>query len=252
MAGSVLGGLAIFEGVEESELRELEAGAEEQSLGARQVVYQRDDACDGLYVVRSGGIVIRNLAVGQPIELVREVGPGEILGENEVLDGARRQFQARTLGPTRLLRLPLERLRAFLARHPLVETRLRSLSIYRRTARLHSLLAPGKRNDPRIRLDRAVELRPEGGPPKASRLEDLSHGGACLSSAPDSWSPGDTVRFTLALAGGRDLLRLEARVRWRMHDLVGLVFGGDPGAAAKRDRQIDGALRALLAAEAKS
>jgi CRP-like cAMP-binding protein len=246
MAVSFLRQVAIFEGVDEGQLAKLEAGGEERRLGAHQAVFQRDDACDGLYLVKSGGVVIRLVMVGQPIERVRDVPPGDLFGEIEVLDGSRRQFQANTLGPTTLLRLPQDLIWTFLAGHPLVETRLRTLSIYRRTLRLHSLLAPSTRGDPRIRLDREVELRQAGGRAVAARVEDLSHGGACLSAAPESWRPGDKVSFGLALPGHPDLLRLDAKVRWRMSDVVGLVF--EPASSPqKRSRDIDKAVRALLA-----
>ena len=197
--------------------------------------------------MRSGGVVIRHQVVGQPIERVRDVAPGDLFGEVEVLDGSRRQFQARTMGATVLLRLPPDVFRSFLSRHPLVETRLRTLSIYRRTERLHSLLAPSTRRDPRIRLDRQVELRPAGGNPVTARFEDLSHGGACLSAAPDDWRPGDTVAFAVAVPGHPDLLQLEAKVRWRMSDVVGLVFE-PPSSPRKHARKIEHALRVLLAA----
>ncbi|MBV8201839.1 MAG: cyclic nucleotide-binding domain-containing protein, partial [Acidobacteria bacterium] len=200
-AASFLRQVAIFEGIDERRLAELEADGEQRSLGPHQVIFQREDPCDGLYLVRSGGVVIRHQVVGQPIERVRDVGPGDLFGEIEVLDGSRRQFQARTLGPTVLLLLPRDAFWSFLSRHPVVETRLRTLSIYRRTERLHSLLAPSTRRDPRIRLDREIELRPAGGRPVTARLEDLSHGGACLSAAPESWRPGDTVSFVAAVPG---------------------------------------------------
>ncbi|HEV3460387.1 MAG TPA: cyclic nucleotide-binding domain-containing protein [Thermoanaerobaculia bacterium] len=247
MAASFLRQVAIFEGIDERRLAELEAGGEERSLDAHQVVFQRDDLCDGLYLVKTGGVVIRNQVVGQPIERVRDIGPGDLFGEVEVLDGSRRQFQARTLGSTTLLRLPRDSFLTFLSRHPLVETRLRTLSIYRRTERLHSLLAPSTRRDPRIRLDREVELQPAGGRPVTARIEDLSHGGACLSAVPESWRPGDTVSFALAVPGHPDLLQLEAKVRWRMSGVVGLVFE-PPSSPRKHARQIERALRVLLAA----
>src|ERR1700688_968001 len=128
MAASFLRQVAICEGVDEGRLAELEAGGEERRLGAHQAVFQRDDVCDGLYLVKSGGVVIRRVVVGQPIERVRDVAPGDLFGEIEVLDGSRRHFQADTLGRTTLLRLPQDLIRTFLARHPLVETRLRTLS----------------------------------------------------------------------------------------------------------------------------
>ncbi len=73
---------------------------------------------------------------------------------------------------------------ATLAAGGLLPPRLRTLSIYRRTERLHALLAPSTRRDPRIRLDREVEMRQAGGRPITARLEDLSHGGACQNAAP--------------------------------------------------------------------
>lgn len=246
MAGSFLREVAIFEGIDERQVAELEAGGEERSVGAHQIIFQRDDPCDGLYLVKRGVVVIRHQVVGQPIERVRDVPSGDLFGEVEVLDGSRRRFQARTLGPTRLLRLPQDAIWTFLAGHPLVETRLRTLSIYRRTVRLHSLLAPSTRSDPRIRLDREVELRLAGGPSFTAHIEDLSHGGACLSAAPDSWRPGDTVSFALALPGRPNLLQLEAKVRWRMSNVVGLVFE-PPTAPHQRSRLIDKAVRVLLA-----
>jgi CRP-like cAMP-binding protein len=281
MAGA-LRGVPIFEGVPEAALAVLEAAAERRELRGGETVFERDAACDGLYLVWRGKVVIRLAVVGQPIERIREVGAGDVFGEIEVLDGSRRQFQARALGSTVLLRLPQDPLWTFLRQHPAAETRLRTLAIYRRTSRLHALLAPATRRDPRIRVDREVsviEAGPGAGTAAAvtaragavtaragagaataggaaaagagvtARLEDLSHGGACLSGAPRGWRPGDTVRFTLGYGGHRELLEIEAKVRWRMHDLVGLVF--EPGAGGRApqalERQVDRALRVLLA-----
>ncbi len=244
MPGSFLRQVAVFEGIGERQLAELESVAEERRLAGGEVVYARGAECDGLYLVRDGGVVIQSKVVGEPIERVRDVVPGEVFGEIEVLDGARRQLQAAALGPATVVRLPQHPLWTFLERHPQVETRLRSLAIYHRTRRLHALLAPATRLDPRIRIDREVQLRPAGAPAVTVRLEDLSHGGGCLSAAPAAWQAGDTVRFALELPGRSELLQLEARVRWRMRDVVGLVF--EPGAAPERARQIDRLVRLLL------
>ncbi len=245
MTEAFLRQVAIFEQVDDASLAALAAGAEAKELVASTVVFQAGDLCDGLYLVRRGVVALRHLAVGQPIERVRDHGPGEPFGESEVLDGTRRQFQARTVGAASLVRLPQEPFWSFLDHHPQVERRLRTLAIYQRTVRLHSLLAPSTRRDPRIRVDREARLRLGAGPAALVRVEDLSHGGACLSAAPDTWRPGDLVRFALELDGHPDLLEVEARVRWRMRDLVGLVFEG--GASARKvPRQVDRALRVLL------
>jgi CRP-like cAMP-binding protein len=236
--------VAIFEGIDERRLAELECVAEVRRLAGGELVFARGADCDGLYLVRDGGVVVQSKVVGEPIERVRDVGPGEVFGEIEVVDGSRRELQAVALGPSTVVRLPQHAVWTFLERHPQVETRLRTLAIYHRTQRLHALLAPATRLDPRIRIDREVQLRRPGSPAVSVRLEDLSHGGACLSAAPAGWQPGDKVRFALELPGKPDLLQLEALVRWRMRDLVGLIF--EPAAAPERARQIDRALRVLL------
>jgi CRP-like cAMP-binding protein len=241
---SYLHQVPVFAGVDDGRLGELEAAAETRGVGAHEAVYQRDDRCDGLYLVRRGGVVLRNLVVGQPVERICDVGPGELFGESEALDGARRQYQARAIRPSVLARLPADPLWSFLRQHPLVETRLRTLAIYRRTLRLRTLLAPSTRRDPRIRMDRAVQLRLPHGAVLHLHLEDLSHGGACLSSVPESWRPGDAVRGALELPDHPGLLQVDGRVRWRIGGLAGLVFeaGGPPA-----PRDVDRAVPVLLA-----
>jgi CRP-like cAMP-binding protein len=253
MGKSPLRGLSLFAGVEPAQLAELERAAEARSLARDEVVFAPGDPCDGIYVVVSGEVAIRthmpDMGRGAgPVEVsepVRQMGPGELFGEIEVLDGSRRVYEARTLRPVRLLRIPQERLWSFLRRQPAVEARLRTLAIYRRTTELRGLLAPADRRDPRIRVDCAVRLRLVGAGWVSARLEDLSYGGACLSSAPDSFRPGEVVGFVLGTEEAPALLEVRARVRWRMQDVIGLVFEGDIEAPAHR-RQVDLACRRLL------
>jgi CRP-like cAMP-binding protein len=260
---SFLGEISVFEGVSAEALGALAGAAEWRTYGPREVVYARGDACDGLYVVAEGGVALRKEVIGEPIERVRDIGPGDLLGEIELLDASPRQHQARTLVASSLVRIPPERCWTFLHAHPLVETRLRRRAIYIRTSRLHALLAPSHRTQARIRVDREVSLALPGGGSATARLEDLSHGGACLSGAPHAWQPGDAVRFDLGIEGHPGLLAVAARVRWRMGDTVGLSFeptrpggatgeersphAGDPGSATLR-RKVDEALRVLVGA----
>jgi hypothetical protein len=176
---------------------------------------------------------------------VRDHGPGDLFGELEVLESSRRLLQARSFGRSTVYLLPQKVLVSFLGSQPAVEERLRALSVYRRTMRLHLMLAPSTRRDPRIRLDRNVRLTPELGESIWVRLEDLSYGGACLSGAPDSWLPGELVSFALGVDSRPQLLRLQAQVRWRSRDLVGLVFASNPD-SKRRHRQIERALPVLL------
>src|SRR6185295_16559047 len=184
------GGLAIFAGVDAAELLEIEAMLEERTLSSNEVVYRKEDPCDGLHFVVDGTIVVRNEAIGRPTERALDVGTGDLFGEIEALSGAPRMFVARALGTATLYRLPQPSLAAFLKRNPQVENRLRTLAIHRRTVRLHALLDRSTRKEPRIRVDRRVLLTFGPGERITAHLEDLSNCGACLSAAPADWHPG--------------------------------------------------------------
>lgn len=250
MLSSLLKQLSFFEEVGDEELGELEALAQARSLKPNQVVFQKGDACDGLYVMTSGGVMIRQEETGQPVERLRDLAPGEVFGEMEVVDGAGpRQFTARALGASEVLLLPVAPLRELFRRHPTVETRLRTLIIHRRTSRLRSRLGPSARREPRIWIDRQVRLALDGGFRFDAHLENLSHGGLCLSEVPMDWQPGRAVDFALGTAARPDLLKVRGTVRWRRDGAVGVAFElAEHAGSTQHRRRVDGALRELVAA----
>lgn len=242
MSQGLLERLSVFAGVEPEKLRRLEATAEERDYRPNETVYRTGDPCDGLYAIARGAVLFRAERAGQPVERVRELDAGEVFGEKEVLAGTPRELSIRALGETRLLRIPLEPLRALLAEVPLLETVLRTLTVRRRSAQLRAALGPSSRKEPRIWVDRDVWIAPDGGGRFQARLEDLSPGGALLAGVPASWKAGSRVAFTLGLEG-RDLLHVSAEVRWRQQDSVGLAF---EGTSASNRKVVEGALRALV------
>jgi CRP-like cAMP-binding protein len=237
--------LALFEGSSREALTRLEVAAVERRFRAGEIVYQEGDACDGLYVVAAGLVVVRRLRTGEPVERVCDAGPGDVFGELEVIDGKRRAFEARAEAPSDLFRLPPAELWSFLRHVPAVETRIRTLVIYRRTGRMRALLTSSQRRSERIRVDRPVWLRRDQGAPTAVRVEDLSYGGACISGAPATLLPGEIFLLQLSTPERHELLRTEARVGWRMRDVVGLMFEGETEDLAHR-RRIDLVIRELL------
>ncbi|HVR97429.1 MAG TPA: cyclic nucleotide-binding domain-containing protein [Thermoanaerobaculia bacterium] len=236
--------VSVFEGVDEERLRELEGRLETKSFDANDLIFRKDDRCDGVYVVARGGVTIRNEVAGEPVERVRELGRGDLFGEIEVLEGARRHFSARTVEPTTLYKIPQESLLDFLRSHPPVEARLRSLAIHRRTSRLRTLLSPQtRRKEPRIWIDRHVVLTLENGERIEAHLENLSAGGACLRGIPPDWCPVEAVRFSLGIEKRLDLLRADGVVRWRQGDTVGIAFDG---IGTGQRRRVEQAIRDLV------
>lgn len=250
MLSSLLKQLSFFEEVGEEELGALEAIAQPRSLKPNQVIFRKGDACDGIYVVSTGGVMIRREEPGQPVERLRDLAPGEVFGEMEVVDGGGpRQFTARTLGASEVLLLPAAPVRELFRRHPTVETRLRTLIIHRRTSRLRSRLGPSARREPRIWVDRQVRLALEGGTLLDARLENLSHGGLCLSEVPGDWQPGRAVELTLGTEARPELLRVRGMVRWRRDGAVGIAFElAEHAGSTQHRRRVDGALRELVPA----
>ncbi len=235
--------VAVFEGLPDEWLDELAATAEERSFDANTIVFRKDDEPDGLYVVAHGGVVVRNEVIGQPIERVRALGPGEVFGEMEALDGLPREFSARTLGPTTVFRIPEELLLGVLRRHPEIEINLRAPMPRRRAARMNALLAPASRMEPRIWVDQGVVLTMEDGEQLELRLENLSSGGACLSPAPRSWRLRRPLRFLMGTGDRPDLLQVSGAVRWRLGECVGVSFDGAGPALRRRVQEV---LRILL------
>ena len=243
MTESHLKRVRLFEGLPDEWLAELEATAEEKSFEPNTIVFRKDEECDGLYVVSRGGVVVRNEVIGQPIERVRALGPGEVFGEIEALDGSPRQFSARTLGATVVHRIPERSLLEILERHPEIEINLRAPLPRRRTARMHALMAPASRMEPRIWVDQEILLTLEDGERFGLRLENLSSGGACLSPAPHGWLVRKPLRFALGTEDKPELLRVTGAVRWRLGDCVGISFDGAGPALRRRVQEV---LRELL------
>lgn len=240
---SALKRLSIFEALDEADLCRLGALSELKEWPGNQVVYRTGDRPDGLYGVIRGGVILRTERPGEPIDRVVDLGPGEVFGEMEALNGQEREFTVRTLGETTLVRLPTEAVREFVAGHGLGEALLRMVGTRRRTGQLRSRIAPQSRKEPRIWVDRPVALTLEGGGRVEARLVDLSRGGACLADAPEDWKPGRKLAFTLGIEGRPELLRARAEVRWRRERMVGLAFeGAGPGFR----RNVEEALKALV------
>jgi CRP-like cAMP-binding protein len=231
----------MFRSLGQERLARLERHLEERRLGSNEVVFRQGDPSDGLYVVARGGVVIRSETPGNAVERVRDLRPGEVFGETAALLDAPRRFAARTVGETVLWKIPQELVQE-LVEDPAFDTVLPSLLARRRPARRQSFAARWSRKEPRIWVDREVQLSLDHGEKMRAHLENLSAGGACLLTAPESWQVAQRLGLRLGIDGQSDLLRVRGIVRWRQGRSVGLAFDGDGPAHRRR---IDAALRVL-------
>lgn len=231
----------MFRELGKDHLARLERQIEERHLGSNEIVFRQGDPCDGLYVVARGGVVIRSETPGCPVERIRDLRPGEVFGETAALLAAPRRFAARTVGETTLWKIP-QNLVDELVTDPAVEALLPSLMPRRRPARRQSFGSPWTRKEPRIWVDREVQLTLDHGERVRARLENLSAGGACLGAAPDGWEVAQHFGLALSVDGRSDLLRVRGIVRWRQKSCVGLAFDGDGPAHRRR---VAAALRVL-------
>ena len=241
MPESRLAGVPMFRGLGEERLAHLERRLEEKSFGPNEVVFRQGGPCDGLYVVARGGVVIRSETPGRPIERLRDLRPGEVFGETAALLDSNRRFAARTVGETTLWKIPQEHVRE-LVLDPAVEPVLPSWMARRRPARRQTFASPWTRKEPRIWVDREVQLFLDHGEKIRVRLENLSGGGACLLAAPEGWRVSQRLGFSLGVDGKPDLLRVRGTVRWRHEGSVGVAFEGDGPAHRRR---VEAALRVL-------
>lgn len=216
----------MFQALGEGRLASLERALEEKHLGPNEVVFRQGDPCDGLYVVAQGGVVIRSEIPGAPIERVRDLRAGDILGESGALLETPRAFAARTVGQTVLWKIPQEHVRD-LAADPALEGFFQKLLARRRPTRLRSFTAPWTRREPRIWMDRDVVLTLDLVEPVRARLENLSAGGACFAAAPGGWQVRQRVSFLLGTEGRPDLLTVRGAVRWHEGACVGVAFTCD-------------------------
>ena len=90
----------------------------QQSFRARQVLFQRGDAADGLYTLVAGRVrVMIQQADGGELTLAT-FGPGEVLGELSVLDGTPRSATAVAISPVDALYITADHFRTWVDTHP--------------------------------------------------------------------------------------------------------------------------------------
>ncbi len=113
-----LAGIPLFARLDDAGLSRVTGGATEIEAGPGTTLFDRDDACDGLYILIAGRVKLA-LPRGPGIEkVIALIGPGESLDESTVLLGAPHLVSAQTLVRSTLLHVSKAAVRACMKRDP--------------------------------------------------------------------------------------------------------------------------------------
>jgi len=114
----------IFADLSPAAREELRSSMRPLSLAAGETVFQEGMPAFGLYLVCRGKVKLAKRTRGGHSQILKLLGPGEILGEKTMFDRECYTCYAKTLEDSLLAFIPREEFLAFLRRHPEVALRL--------------------------------------------------------------------------------------------------------------------------------
>jgi CRP-like cAMP-binding protein len=238
--------LPVFARLSDEWLVKVASYLDTERFSEEERIYRAGDPSDSLYLIERGRVSLFSNTVGRPTRLFGYVGPGEIFGELELIEGTDRTAVARALEPTTALTLGKADFAELIASNSGLSLRFTLLALSRFSVNIARLLEPSCRNEARIYLGRIVRLELGAGPPRHVSLENLSTGGMCLRGLSGVPLPEEAVSGVLGLTDGRELLRFSGRIAWQRNRAIGVSFSDDSPEHSARIRQ---ALRLVLAVE---
>lgn len=128
----------LFSSFREKEIEALLQLSWQLSAPAGEVLFERGETGDFLFVIVSGSVRIVNRTANDRERVLALLGPGESVGEMSVLDGEPRSATAIVNRPARLIRIDREDLETVTARFPGVGHRFLTSSVGLVSARLRA------------------------------------------------------------------------------------------------------------------
>ncbi|MET0606440.1 MAG: Crp/Fnr family transcriptional regulator [Beijerinckiaceae bacterium] len=104
-AQAILRRHAFFASLDGAALEQVAGRLQKRSFKSGDMIFQRGDAGDAMFVVESGAIRLARDSVHGREFTVRLAGPGEVFGEIAIIDGAGRTTDAAAVAPSVLLSL---------------------------------------------------------------------------------------------------------------------------------------------------
>jgi CRP-like cAMP-binding protein len=114
----LLGGLPLFESLNERELAELVAVAVPRTFQRGEVIFQEGSQGDVMYVIRSGRVLIKREHTGGRTIALAEMGAGDLFGELAVFDKEVRSATVECIEPTKAVALTSGDVSRVLTRNP--------------------------------------------------------------------------------------------------------------------------------------
>jgi CRP-like cAMP-binding protein len=128
--------LPLFQGLQESELRQIASGVRNRSIAPGRCAYRRGEEAAALYLVLSGRLrAVKIEPSGEEVEGA-EVTAGDVFGEGALLDHRAHSSEVRAVEASEVLVLPSALLDDFFEHHPSRRLRLRTLAVTRRLAKV--------------------------------------------------------------------------------------------------------------------
>jgi CRP-like cAMP-binding protein len=107
----------LFRNLSDEAHAELAAMVQTRQLDAGEILFRIGDPSDELIIIQAGRLALF-ASQGKAESASRVLGPGEVLGEMALIDGAPRSLSARAIEPTTLQVLSGEDFRDLLGRYP--------------------------------------------------------------------------------------------------------------------------------------
>lgn len=114
----------IFTGLDPAGQRELVNLMRSVEYGADEAIFHEGTPAFGFFIICSGKAKLIKQGPAGKRQILKIVGPGELLGEENLFDGGTHTASARTLEPTRARFLKREDFLDFLKRHPMIALQL--------------------------------------------------------------------------------------------------------------------------------
>ncbi len=112
--------VSLFEGLSKHHIKTLSRACKERSFESGDYVVRQGNPGIGLFIITEGQVRVEKRSEdGTEIHLATH-GPGEVVGEMSVIDGATRSASVIAEEPTRCLVLPSWAFNSFLEEHPTV------------------------------------------------------------------------------------------------------------------------------------
>ncbi|MCI2430745.1 Crp/Fnr family transcriptional regulator [Candidatus Acetothermia bacterium] len=114
----------IFQGLSESDQQELQKLMRPVRYEADETIFHEGAPAFGFFIICQGQVKLVKQGSGAKRQILKIIGPGELLGEENIFNGKAHGASARTLEPTSARFVKREEFLDFLKRHPQVALQL--------------------------------------------------------------------------------------------------------------------------------